>query len=289
MQESEQWSISPGVCWAYGLETTDGYQVLYSKRHKHFWTQVLYPLLSQDPIRMRQQLYWGNMMFLWHPSQPKQDLIFADYYNLSLLSLANTRYILSPVPLHHSQLRLLPSEHREQFIATNKRKLNERFGAALKNEWSYKPVYIYENQQALPRYFLVPQVTVFDDEFDLLASLRNAATDQLQSRVFLLSSDIPPDLNLDSLQSSPATESIGTVKKTQQAADQAEYEINATGPCIFFLSNSYNPDWHAELNEQPARVLPVHLTFQGVYIPAAGKHRLKLSYRPLYRPATYWK
>jgi hypothetical protein len=292
MHESDQWSISPGVCWAYGFETTDGYQVLYSQRYKHYWTQVLHPLLCQDVIRSRQHLYWGNMLFLWHPARKAEDLVFKDHYRLPLLSLANTRFIVSPVPLEHGQLKLLPSAFRDEYLSAQRLKKESGSSKASPTKQSprglqHRPLYIYENLEVMPRSLLATQVKWYDDEYDLLADLRTADAESLRTTIRLLKADAPPELPWQELQGGSTASPANGIRCVLKTNDAADYEIETTQPCLFFLSNAYHPAWQATLNEQATTIIPAQLAFQAIFIPAAGKHRLQLRYRPLYSAASY--
>jgi uncharacterized membrane protein YfhO len=50
---------------------------------------------------------------------------------------------------------------------------------------------------------------------------------------------------------------------------------------MLIISNNYSPFWHASVNGQSAKIVPVHHTFQGIYLKA-GENRVSLEYRPPY-------
>lgn len=288
MKESHLWTINPGICWAYGLETTDGYQVLYSLRYKQFWSRVIEPLMSKDTYRARQHVYWGNMVYLWHPAEDNHlDMHgdFKDYYNLDLLSLANTRYIVSPKPLEDPDLTLLESEQREEFFKRAKRKNTSRILAALRGEWSHRPIYIYENQRVLPRYYLARSVALYDNRNTLVHDLGFRSAQWLRDNVEVHRDDVPAGIDLEALTDGSLTsclDSIGEVRVVSRGSDRLELEFEAAQPCVLFLSHSYHPSWQATLDGEQAEILPVNHAFQGVYVPTAGKHRAVFEYRPEY-------
>ena len=159
--EARNWTFTaPGYAWAYGLETADGYLVLYSHRYKEFWSQVLAGLFDVDSWAYQKHEYWGNMVFLWKPSDPTTKTRFEDLYNLDLLSLANVRYIISPTPLKDPRLKLLPSELRDELIDWQDRHSAARIAGIFKGQWCWEPLYIYENCDVLPRFNFVGSLRV---------------------------------------------------------------------------------------------------------------------------------
>lgn len=288
MEDSHRWTISPGVAWAYGLETTDGYQVLYSLRYKQFWSEVLLPMMMRNQLRAYQHVYWGNMLFLWHPSQEPLNRPLVDYYNLDLLSLANTKYFISPVPLDDPDFELLPSDRRDEFIKWEKRKNNERIAGALRGEWSHRPLYIYENKRCLPRQFLVRNVRFYEEEHSLVYSMRFQSADSFRTTIHINQNDVPHGVDLEYLKRATiepdesAFFDIGEVVVESRTSDRIEYSIDAEEACMLFVSNSYNPSWKAELDGEPCPIVPANHAFQGVVVPTPGKHRVVLKYEPAY-------
>jgi hypothetical protein len=286
MSDSHRWSVNPGICWAYGLETTDGYQVLYSLRYKQFWSEVLLPLMSRDELRARQHIHWGNMLFLWHPvKEETMDRPFDQYFNLNLLSLANTKYIVSPVPLEHPDLWLLPSKDRENLLKWDDRHSTKRALGALKGEWAYRPLYIYENRRALPRFFLARHVTQYDDPNTLVHDLRSRQPEWLRDHVHVNQEDLPADVDLSGLEDDRYTtcsDSAGEVTVISRTSDRLELEFDANQPCVLFLSHSFSPYWRATLDGQAVSIFPANHAFQGVHVPTKGKHRVVFTYTPPY-------
>jgi hypothetical protein len=285
MTVSHRWTHSPGVAWAYGLETTDGYQVLYSLRYKQFWSQVLYPLFCIDETRFKQHVYWGNMVFLWHPADDEFDLPAAEYYNLNLLSLTNTKYVIAADPLDDPSLKLLPSAGREDYEKWDDWHTMSRFLGALRGEWAFRPLYIYENTNCLPRFFLARNVQVYPTADYLVSELQNRSLHTLRNTISICQDDIPAGLDLSALEDnslSSCEESIGEVTVVSRSSDRVELEFTAAQQCVLFLSHAWHPGWQATLDGQPTPIFPANHAFQGVHIPAAGKHRAVLTYHADY-------
>jgi hypothetical protein len=288
MTVSHRWTHSPGVVWAYGLETTDGYQVLYSLRYKQFWSEVLYPLFCIDEVRTKHHIYWGNMVFLWHPADDDFDLPTREYYNLNLLSLTNTKYIIAADPLNDPSLKLLPSAGRDEYEVRDDWHTMSRFIGAFRGQWAFRPLYIYENVNCMPRYFLARNVTIYDNADYLVSDLRDRSLHSLRHSVSVCSQDIPPEVDLAPLEDDRLTsceESIGDVTVVSRTSDRLELEFTAAQPCVLFLSHTWHPGWRATLDGQATAVFPANHAFQGVHIPAAGKHRVVLTYHAEYAPS----
>lgn len=285
MTVSHRWTHSPGVVWGYGLETTDGYQVLYSLRYKQFWSEVLYPLFCIDEVRFKQHVYWGNMLFLWHPADDDFDLPTREYYHLNLLSLTNTKYLISSEPLDDASLKLLPSAGRKNWEKWDDRHTTERFLGALRGEWAFRPLYIYENRNCLPRFFLARNVQLYEDDGPLLSDLRERSLHMLKNTVAVCRDDVPEEIDLQPLEDnslSSCAESIGEVTVVSRSSDLVELEFAAAQPCVLFLSHAWHPGWRATLDGEPTPIFPANHAFQGMHIPAAGSHRVVLTYHASY-------
>jgi hypothetical protein len=288
MTVSHRWTPSPGVVWAYGLETTDGYQVLYSLRYKQFWSEVLYPLFCIDETRATQHVYWGNMVFLWHPADDEFELPAREYYNLELLSLTNTKYLIAADPLDDPSLKLLPSAQREDFEIWDDWHTMSRFLGAFRGQWAYRPLYIYENLNCMPRFFLARNVHVYDDADYMMSEMRDRSLHSLKNTVSICSDDIPAGVDLSPLEDTSLTscaDSIGEVSVVSRSSDRLELEFTAAQQCVLFLSHAWHPGWRATLDGQPTPVFPANHAFQGIHIPAAGKHRVVLTYHAEYAPS----
>ncbi len=274
IKEANRWTFAPGYAWAYGLETADGYLVLYSHRYKKFWSQVLASLLTTDAWINYKQEIWGNMVYLWKPTDQKTDipLTFWDTYNLDLLSLANVRFIFSPVPLEDPRLKLLPSQTRAELFTRENRKRFACLSGMLNGEWPWEPLYVYENSEVLPRYFFVGSVQVCDGEDATLAALGHTKARDFLTRAILDRHDLK-DIAVESFRGDH-----GEVRLISQTSDDLELEVHCDGPGMIVVANTYSSNWRATVDSHPAEVLPANYTFQGVPVEQ-GSHRVHLQYR----------
>ena len=268
----------PAYAWAYGLETADGYVNLYSKRYQEFWEQVLDPLLAIDRARYNYFHYWGSRIYLFSPSNGFPDsgqVRFQDYYNLKLLSLANVLYIASPVLIYDEDLTLLPSRTRDYQIAWQSNRFRHKFLDMLKGQYPGIPLYIYENRQVLPRFFIVGQARVFDRAAQVLTALREASYDDLRSIAYL---EMVEAIRLPLSRLGGET---GEVKLRTYSADRIALRVVVKSPSLLIVANNYSPFWRARVDQEIVRVVPVNHAFQGVYLED-GEHDIVLEYAPPY-------
>ena len=274
----------PAYVWAYGLESADGYLTLYPQRYQDYWGKVIAPLTSVDKGRHDYFHLWGSRIYLFLLSAGWSDdaiVRFSDYYDLELLSLANVRYIISPFPVQDDRLTLLPSQARDRQLAFANLRFRYKLLAMLRGEYPGIPLYIYENQEVLPRFFLVGRTQVFDESIQVLEALRQAGINDLRSTAYLQRADAA-DLPLDRLGGKD-----GQVILDSYSSDLISLEVSAEAGSILIVTNNYSPFWRVWVNNLEVKVFPVDHTFQGIYVDA-GQHEVVLKYMPPYAVRFGW-
>ncbi|MGH9382994.1 MAG: DUF6044 family protein [Vicinamibacterales bacterium] len=272
----EDYYQKPSWLWAYGLETSDGYINLYPKRYREFWEQVIAPLAAKRRDAYNKLHYWGNQLYLFAP--PSSSIAFDQFYRLPLLSLANTRFIVSRVPLEHHDLILVPpitdverdgwDEIRES-VATVRRGGPARRGK----------LRIYENRSVMPRYFVVTRARVFHGSAQLLEALRNSTTEDLRTYAYVSQAD-SAGVPLGEL-SGGGREAPVEPEISSASADRITLVVSTPSPAILVAANSYSPYWQASVDGASLPLFPVDHTFQGVRLDA-GHHAVELRYCPPY-------
>ena len=122
---------------AYGFETSDGYSGMYQMSYKNFWSNVIKPFKSTTSSQYnpfnnnsssRFYLFTGNPPKQNNPGTDDQELLLnltnivsqtrdgrytsliADkFFSIDLLSLVNTKYIISHQPIVDTRLKLINS------------------------------------------------------------------------------------------------------------------------------------------------------------------------------------
>jgi len=272
----------PAFVWVYGLESVDGYLTIYPRRYQEYWGEVLAPLTAANDRIKTYFWSWGCRLYLFSPNfftpaaqhaQEKPGLSFSNYYNLNLLSLGNTKYIASPIPIHHESLQLVHSPTEEQIAW---RSNPSRFDKVMKFVGGKSPgftLYVYENLLALPRFSLMGGVLVFENKKEILDALGKADAATLSSHAFVLESDIR-GLPLKELRGSK-----GNVTIQEYSFDQIRLTTNSESAAILFTASTWSPYWKAWVDGVETQVFPADHAFQGVYCPP-GSHEVILRYIP---------
>jgi hypothetical protein len=275
--------MHPGYAWAYGLESADGYVAMYPARYHAFWGRVIQPLTRQSPTCYNYFQCWGSRAYLFSPFPYVPHLSktegerCANYYNLDLLSLANVRYLISREPLQGAGLRLVPSPGEAEREAFARLSALSKVVAFVRGDYPGMRLHIYENMRVLPRFFLAARHKTFPKADDLVNALSAMGTADLRA-VALLASDDWPALPDDTEQRGESE-----VRVERYQPDLIELQVQSGAAAILVIGNSYSPHWRAWIDGSPEAVRPVDCAFQGLPI-AAGKHTVRLAYRPPYRP-----
>jgi len=262
---SKSYQHYPAQVYAYGLESVDGYVVWYPLRYKQYWGEVIKPVLSifqNDPHynRYYRKFYsWGHHVYLFSP--PYNELLkldeipFTNYYNLNLLALANTKYIISAFPLSDANLSLLPSHNDSSRL------------------------YIYENKICLPRSFVCGNVTIYDNEDDLLKAMSDDDIETLRESAYI-TKEFAQDIDAERLNITQSE-----VKIEAYSPDRIVLSTKTDGPGILVIINNYSPYWSCSVNGIGKNIIPVYHTFMGVMIEE-GNNRIEIEYDPPYW--TFW-
>lgn len=263
--------IFPTYAMAYGLESSDGYANLYPLRYKQFWSRVIRPLTAGNPRLDAYFNHWGNRIYLFPPTAiPGPDIRFADYYNLDLLSLANTRYIVSRSRLIDDRLTPV-HEPAEEFYRLPRRaqtrlRVRENFGGNT-------ALFVYENRAFLPRFFVADTVRAFASDTALLDALAAADHTTLRRTVFVQGADLPAgELGVRK----------ADIRMAAYAPDAITLNVTLDGRGVLIVSNAWSPYWKVTINGRPGKIIPADHTFWGVLLEA-GAQQVRFTYDPPYK------
>ncbi|MBU1695334.1 MAG: hypothetical protein KJ726_02465 [Verrucomicrobia bacterium] len=271
-------SWHPGYLLAYGAETPDGHSPVYSLRYYRFWTGVVRPLLEKDAwIRGFHQ--WGSYVYLHRPRVMPEaralSLPFSRWYNLDLLSLAGTRYLVANQPVDDGRLIPLPETVREERMrGWVNLSAGQKLRAYLQGKNPGRQLYLYENPQALPRFFLVPSVELLMPD-DLWSKMESSSLDELRGAV-LVERDFARQVSGVESNAGPSAVQVRTA-----TAERYEVEVETRGTTVLVCANQYYPWWTWTMDGRPAEGFPAYGCFLGIVVPE-GKHLVTLEYKPRY-------
>jgi hypothetical protein len=261
--------VHPAFANAYGLEAVDGYVNMYPKRYQRFWSKVIEPLTRDNEILDWYFNCWGNRVYLFI-DEPGA-LVFGENYRLELLSLANTKYIISTRRLEKDGLPLVRVDPGTAPLpAADSFRVRWRDNFRGRNS-----VYVYENQACFPRFFLVKGVRVFENAKGLFDALGRASAEELRDTVFL-EKRFARAVETDGLGFSHSVVRLGSY-----SPDLIELSVRTDGPAVLIASNTYSRFWKCRVNGRPVEILPAYGTFWGVRVDA-GESAVTFRYAPPY-------
>jgi hypothetical protein len=279
-------SIHPAYATVYGFETVDGYFSLVYDRYQRYWARVIEGTTIHDSYVRQNAAAWLKHLLLLYASPEmfsattvcQRPFEFSRYYSLDLLSLANTRYLISLWPLLDPCLELVssPTQAVTQMQEWGARSFWGKAIGYLKGEYPPRQLYIYENTTVLPRGFLVQNARVFETADALLDSLKHVPISDIGKSVFLESEYSP------AVAGRPLGFTRSEVEFINYTPDRIALSVKTDGPGILVLTNNYSQFWKALVDSTPQTIFPVYHTFQGVVIEK-GQHEVVFFYDPPYR------
>ncbi len=265
--------LQPGYASAYGLESADGYINLYPAAYHRFWGLVIEPFLNRHEDAERYFRGYGVRPSLFTDDGHGLTVDVTDYFRVSLLSLANVRYVVTTVPLDSPHLTLVPETRPDRIWDSLGR--GEKLRRRLHENFTGRHVMVYRNETVVPRWFLAG-ASVLDDRERLDHALRERSADALRQTA-LFTGD-----HEDSLDGIPERVPAGTAEPVTYAPDRIELRVTADAPAVLVVSNAVNPFWRCRVDGESRPILAAYGTFWGVPV-AAGSHTVVFEYDPPHR------
>ena len=157
------------------------------------------------------------------------------------MEAANIRYVISGVPLAHTNLRQV------------------HVGSA----------FVYENEAALPRAYLVPRVESAEGDRGALEAMTGGEFDPRQ--VAWVSGPVPEGLGDGEL--------TGAASIVSYEPDRVVVRAGPSRPAMLVLADNYYAGWVARVDGETTPVHRVNHTMRGVVVPA-GEHEVEFTYEP---------
>jgi hypothetical protein len=278
----------PGYVYGYGLESATGYYRMYPQRLYQYWLLVMGRVVKVNPplipsMIKRQYLFTPPRYWLHQENsmiyESKHELIpFSKWYNLDLLSLNNTRFILSHWPLDHPDLTLFHYPRQEIEVREQWRDIKARQMIIKVFQGDPPPhaLYIYENKKVLPRAFLVGTVAEYGDSDGVLLALSKRNRDQLAKTALVEQGA----LTNPSLFPSKLSRSKVSIKYPRP--DRVTIQTQSDGPAILVVTDNYDRYWRVWVDGVEEKIFPTYNLYRGVQI-SQGDHSIIMEYWPPYR------
>ena len=130
------------------------------------------------------------------------------------------------------------------------------------------PWQVYENKNALPRFFLADNYVLAKDKSQVLADIYNSNLNLKQTLIV----ESAPDLAIDK-------KATGTVQLVSYKPNSIVFKVKTNGNSLLFLSDNYYPEWKVSIDGKPATLLITDYTFRSVAVPK-GEHVVRFYYDP---------
>jgi uncharacterized membrane protein YfhO len=139
--------------------------------------------------------------------------------------------------------------------------------AGLKPIFNAAKSFVYENENVLPRAYLVNKVEK-KTEIEFLNMVKTSPYDPKEIAFV-------HDVNLKV----DPTDSTTYSKITGYLEDKIDIEVNASGNNFLFLSSTYLPGWKATIDGKETRTYIANHGYIGIIIPN-GKHQVQFAFAP---------
>jgi hypothetical protein len=195
----------------------------------------------------------GNQLQRWNEFVGAGEQTYVDWHNFLenplFLNAANIRYLVAGVQFQDSRLREV---HR---------------GSAL----------VYENLDALPRAWLVPEVIPTTDPRGALEIFGRPGFDP--RRMAVVNAEQPPRLPEGPLQ--------GTAEVTEYDPDRVVVRTRQDRAALLVLADNFHESWVARVNGRESPILRTNHTFRGVALEP-GEHEVVFTFEPAEQRLGAW-
>lgn len=187
--------------------------------------------LIQVRLAFAKGVRWGRFYEVEQPQSPVVDLL-------------NIRYVLS----------------RDQWEPG----LAEHSGFRLKA--SLPGTVVYENAEALPRFWLLPEVRQVNGMREALAIVRDPSFDARHVAV---------------VEGGPAVSgsAVGSVRVVHYAPRSVDLEVDSPEPAFLATSEVWYPGWQAYVDGREVSLRITNAAFRGLSVPA-GRHEVRMAFAP---------
>ncbi|MBI3972428.1 MAG: YfhO family protein [Chloroflexi bacterium] len=174
--------------------------------------------------------------------------------------------------------------------SNNAEQLDRSVLAKFRRVYADSEIILYENQEYLPRAFLVPSA-VIDRTSDGILS-RMAYMDFSPERFVILEEQFdvsklaPPapagapvtPIRFNRPQGTESTSSAGKVQLLRFDSDHLRVDVEARQNAMLFLADQMYPGWKAFIDGKETKIYRANYLFRSVYVPA-GRHTVDFVYR----------
>ncbi len=245
---------------------------------------------TEGPFRIFRDRTWvlaPNSLMLYDLDEPGgfDSFVSADY--------AHFFRSIDPQMSRNSRTLDLPADHihyRQPFWSF----LGIRYLASpgempfLPPKWKlayHHDLYVYENTEWLPRWFLVPEIIpmeTIEDGYNAAQAIRPSRQAVV---VGIEHADIPPAL----LEHPwfPEDTPLGLLEVEKYGADELLLSAQCTRDCYLVFSDTYFPGWRAWIDNEEVEIYRTDGIVKGIVVPE-GEHQIRFLYDPPLYKLGWW-
>ena len=154
------------------------------------------------------------------------------------------------------------------FLVTDRPSADAPWPVAASGHVAGSPFTIYRNPTALPRAYVVPRARVTPDDAPALDRLAETPARE----AVLLSADPLPAGGL--------RQPFTPASYDADDPDRVAIEVETDAPGLLVVADAWMPGWNARLDGRKVPILRGDHAHRVVALPAAGRHRVVMAYRP---------
>ena len=175
---------------------------------------------------------WGNKLYLdVGNSFAHAGFLLSDYVDFKFLSLSNVKYIISFIPLLDKDLKLVDEPKRARNWHLMSRK--EKFFHNLRANFSGREFYIYENNNAFPRWYFIEGINYIKEDNIIGNVLPTKTLAEMKAETWISS-------DYDRTQAFKQSDNKASLVK--YLSDEIVFKTTITSSNAFLvLLNSWNP------------------------------------------------
>lgn len=226
----------------YGLESASGYDAVYPKR----WAQLINIINGGRVSRMMGR--YGAI----------------EKYDSRLFDLTNTCFILTVKQIKKNG-RYVPDKTGEPGRLFQLTKLNKVFEEGT--------VEVLENNQCLPRAFIVHNYQIESDPEKMITLLKSPELD-LREKIIL---EEEPQFKMEKQLEAP--EEKEKLVWLEYEPDRIVLQLETETPGLLFLADSFYPGWKAFIDDKETPIYRANFAFRAVFVPE-GDHLVRFIYDP---------
>jgi len=308
-------SSFPMVMQSYDLETVEARTVLMPKTYKEFFKEIVRPRLKTKKQSDYFDSYWYEMYLIdgEKTSQSKHEESVEGLFNLPLLLMINTKYIISlyrdpylesisekiieapsdnltKANLLKDNFKIAETYFNKPFFKKLipdkiKDKLAHMQGDTLFKKFYGQPYFVYQLKNYCTRGYLASNALVFDSDNEVLSELSAQPIESLKNNAFFLKKDVAIEKIFYERRTLSKGDRIDLIR---YSPDKLIFKGMIASPRILVITNNYHPNWRAIVNGKGQKIFRVNHTFQAVFLEKAGSFTVTLLYEDPLLWKTHW-